>query len=114
MWWDRSGRFFAGLNSQVLEEQLESVNVFFGFDMLSGGLRKDNRKERVNEKTECLLATISEGIDLFLESSFVSRGRFFCKFQEGSDRWLKRFLARLTIRRAEPPNPPFSTWAFTG
>ncbi len=52
MWWDRSGRFFAGLNSQVLEEQLESVNVFFGFDMLSGGLRKDNRKERVNEKTE--------------------------------------------------------------
>jgi hypothetical protein len=52
MWWDRSGRFFAGSNSQVLEDQLESVKECFGLDMPSGGSRKDNRKERVNEKTE--------------------------------------------------------------
>ena len=47
---DRSRRFFAGLNSQVLEDQLESVKEFFGFDMPSRGSRKDIRKERVNEK----------------------------------------------------------------
>ena len=49
---DRSRRFFARLNSQVLEDQLESVKEFFGFDMPSRGREKITEKKELMKKTE--------------------------------------------------------------
>src|SRR5438876_11437147 len=53
-------------------------------------------------------------LNSFKIASFVSWEIFFSKFQEGSIRWQKRFLVRLSVSRPEQPNQHFSNRAPSG